>query len=72
MIKHRVKVCGNKKGWVILADDKTLIGYCWYDPFVASMGDIAWSWETIGAYPMYGVSRTRKEAIEQMIASSNN
>lgn len=71
MIKHRIKVCG-KKGWVILADDKTLIGYCWHDEFCESQGDMSWFWETIGVYPMDGVNRTRKEAIEQMIASSNN
>jgi len=42
MIKHRIIVYG-KKGWIVLADDRQLIGYCWFDPFVASCGDLAWS-----------------------------
>lgn len=71
MIKHRIKVFG-KKGWVILVDDKTLIGYCWHDEFNGSQGESSWYWQTIGVYQMDGVERTRKEAIEQMIGSSNN
>lgn len=69
MIKHRIIVYG-KKGWIVLADDRQLIGYCWFDPFVASCGDLAWSWETICSYPIHGVSRTRKEAIKEMMTSS--
>jgi len=43
MIKHRIIVYG-KKGCIVLTDDRQLIGYCWVDPFVASCGDLAWSW----------------------------